>query len=402
MVFKGSSTRRQEEEMAHLDQGKKKIVADIIRQLHDGLPVEQARDRILGSVGRLTSAEITDIEQSLVDEGLPPEEIRRFCNVHALLFESAMENTVGSPDSPSHPVSLLKKENREIEKVAISVKEASSRGDAAETTRLVRRLAGVTRHYELKENALFPALEAHGFTGPSKVMWAKHDEVRGLLKKAAAGELDAVAKLVEEVNGMVFKEENILFPAALERLEAKEWVQIRNACEDIGFAFLPMESLHATIEKAEATTTAAPAPAVVAVGNGQVTLPTGTLSLEQLTALLDTLPVDISFVDADDTVRYFSQSKDRIFVRAVTVIGRKVQNCHPPQSVHIVEKILEDFRSGRRSTAEFWITLQGKRVHIRYFAVRNAAGAYLGTLEVTQDITGIQALTGERRLLEDA
>ena len=147
---------------------------------------------------------------------------------------------------------------------------------------------------------------------------------------------------------------------------------------------------------------AAPAPAAAAVGDGQVTLPTGTLSLEQLTAMLDTLPVDISFVDAEDKVRYFSQSRDRIFVRAVTVIGRKVQNCHPPQSVHIVEKILEDFRSGRRSSAEFWITLQGKRVHIRYFAVRNPAGAYLGTLEVTQDITGIQALSGERRLLEDA
>jgi uncharacterized protein len=385
--------------MASADAGTKKIVGDIIRKLHDGLPVEKARDMILGTVGRLSSAQITDIEQSLIDEGVSPDEIKRFCNVHALLFESALEQSVAAPDSPAHPVSVLRRENREIEKITAALKASAARGDSAESARLIKQLLGVGRHYALKENALFPALEKHGFPGPSKVMWSKHDEVRGLLKNAAGQaepDAQATARIIEEVEGMIFKEESILFPAALERLEATEWVEIRKACDDIGYPFLTGESLHQTLTQAEQGAASAPPPAA-----GDIALPTGTLSTEELAGMLDSLPVDISFVDADDRVKYFSQSKDRIFVRAATVLGRKVQNCHPPQSVHTVEKILGDFRSGARSHADFWIRMQGRLVHIRYFAVRSPAGKYLGTLEVTQDITPLQALTGERRLLEE-
>jgi uncharacterized protein len=380
--------------MASLDSAKKRVVGDIIRQLHDGLPVETARDRILSSVGRLSSAEITEIEQSLIDEGVSPEEIKRFCNVHALLFESALEQPAAAPVSPVHPVTTFKKENREIEKITAGLRKAVEQADGGETTRLLQRLGGVARHYALKENALFPALEKHGFPGPAKVMWSKHDEIRALLKKASSADiLDApsAAKIIEEVEGMVVKEESILFPAALERLEPAEWVEIGKACDDIGWPFVAGES----------TGTAAASP-VAAPAAGEIPLPTGTLTPQELAAMLDTLPLDISFVDADDRVKYFSQSRDRIFVRAVTVLGRKVQNCHPPQSVHVVEKILGDFRSGARSHADFWITLQGKLVHIRYFAVRSLEGKYLGTVEVTQDITDIRTITGERRLLEDA
>ena len=117
--------------------------------------------------------------------------------------------------------------------------------------------------------------------------------------------------------------------------------------------------------------------------------------------MLDTLPVDITFVDAEDKVKYFSQSKDRIFVRATSVIGRDVKNCHPPQSVHKAQKIVRDFRDGTRDHADFWITMKGMLVYIRYFAVRDPAGRYLGTLEVTQDITGIRQISGERRLLDE-
>ena len=119
-----------------------------------------------------------------------------------------------------------------------------------------------------------------------------------------------------------------------------------------------------------------------------------------MTAVLNTLPFDISFVDREDTVRFFNETEERIFPRARAIIGRKVQNCHPQKSVHIVNQIVEDFRSGKRDVAEFWINMKGRKIHIWYFAVRGQEGEYLGTLEVTQDITEIQKLTGEKRLMD--
>lgn len=130
-----------------------------------------------------------------------------------------------------------------------------------------------------------------------------------------------------------------------------------------------------------------------------VDLGTGKLSAEELITVLDSLPVDITFVDKDDAVRYFNQSKARIFPRAKTVIGRKVQQCHPQKSVHVVNQLLEDFKGKKRDFAEFWINLSGKLIYIRYFAVRNSKGEYLGCLEVTQDVTEIQKIKGEKKLL---
>jgi DUF438 domain-containing protein len=257
----------------------------------------------------------------------------------------------------------------------------------------------VIGHYELKENALFPYLEKAGFTGPSKVMWSKHNEVREMLKKALIPRLrtpELMKSLLDEVEGMIFKEENILYPASLERIGAGEWLEIYKACEDIGFPFLGGSGLHAALAEAEGRE---PGDAVARAGTGEIAMPTGSLSVAELTALLNVLPVDVTFVDALDRVKYFSQSKDRIFVRATSVLGRSVQNCHPPQSLKKVTEILESFRSGSRDSAEFWLQIKGRFVHIRYFAVRDPAGLYLGTLEVTQDLSALRALSGEKRLL---
>ena len=134
---------------------------------------------------------------------------------------------------------------------------------------------------------------------------------------------------------------------------------------------------------------------------GELPLNTGALTLEQINLMLCNLPVDITFVDENDTVRYFSQTRQRIFARTEAIIGRKVQNCHPPQSVGRVQKILDDFRTGQRSEADFWINMGEKMVYIRYFALRDAKNNYRGTIEVTQDIAAIRQLEGERRLLDD-
>jgi hypothetical protein len=390
-----------------MDQKKRNLVAGIIRDLHAGLGVEEAKKRIEGEVGTLTSVEVTDIEQSLIDEGVPADEIKRFCNVHALLFESSLERTVAAEDSPSHPLSLLRAENRTIEGIVADLRSALAGSRAPGGVRAaLAKLKGVDRHYALKENAIFPYLEQHGFMGPSQVMWGKHNDVRQLLRdaeKAAAGGASAIEAargvvfepLAAEVVGMIFKEENILFPACTEKLEPAEWVKVLESFREIGLPYATAPAEDAAL--AELATLKAEA-----MEAGTVQLPSGGVSAVELAAMLDRLPVDISFVGADDTVRYFNQTKDRIFPRAVSVVGRNVRNCHPPQSVGKVVEILDSFRRGERDHADFWIDLHGRFISIRYFAVRDALGKYLGCLEVSQDLTGPRSLTGERRLLDDS
>jgi uncharacterized protein len=390
-----------------MDQKKRKLVAGIIRDLHAGLSVEEAKLRVEREVGTLTSAEVTTIEQSLIDEGVSPDEIKRFCNVHALIFESSLEQAVASEDSPSHPLALLRAENRTLEGIVVDLRAATRAGAVSVdgTRAALARIRGVERHYALKENAIFPYLEQHGFMGPSQVMWGKHNDVRQLLRdadKAAAGSAasieaarkDVFEPLAAEVEGMIFKEENILFPACLEKLEPTEWVKVLESFREIGLPFAQPPALDASL--AELSLLKAEA-----VEAGVVVLPSGKVSLTELAAFLDVLPVDISFVDAADTVRYFNQTKERIFPRAVAVIGRNVRNCHPPQSVGKVVEILDSFRKGERDSADFWIDLHGRLVAIRYFAVRDAFGKYLGCLEVSQDLTWPRSLSGQRRLLDD-
>jgi DUF438 domain-containing protein len=267
-------------------------------------------------------------------------------------------------------------------------------------------LMDVEKHYQRKEHAFFPKLEEHGVLGPPKVMWGKDDEIRRLLKdlgtalqqEAPAGEWKLVAATVADaaiwaVEEMIYKEDQILLPMCLDVFTEEDWAEIWSASPRYGWCLIePREGYR-------------PSPAVLKAGitlpsAESIALPTGTLSIEQLTALFSTLPVDLTFVDADDRVAFFSEGPQRVFARSRAVIGRKVQYCHPPRSVSVVDRILEDFREGRQNVAEFWIQFHGRFVHIRYFAVRDAQGAYLGTLEVTQDVGAIRALEGERRLLE--
>jgi hypothetical protein len=399
-------------------QRKKKIMRDIIRRLHQGLSVEEAKQRFEREVGSISSTEIAEVEQSLIDEGLSPEEIKKFCNVHALLFQSALEKTVSKEESPAHPVHLFKLENREIEKLTAALKEAAGKvggyelsGLKREIKDLLARLKGVDVHYTRKEQILFPFLEKHGFFGPSKVMWGKDNEIRELLNKSLA-DIEGVTTeaefreyvektltpLVEEVEGMIFKEERILFPTALEKLAADEWVTVLRESDDVGYVFIqkPKET-EALVEEFRKFVVEEPS----VKEDGVVSFPTGELHVKELMAVLNMLPVDLTFVDKDDRVRYFSDTRDRIFVRTRSVLGRKVQNCHPPQSVDVVEKILASFKDGSRDFVDFWINHRGRFVYIRYFAVRDREGNYLGTLEVNQDITGIRKLEGEKRLLDE-
>lgn len=394
-------------------QKKKEIMKDIIRKLHQGLTIEEAKERFEKEIGTASSTEIAEIEQDLINEGLSPEEIKKFCNVHALLFQSALEKSIIKETSPSHPVYLFKLENREIEKIADSLKKLKEEREEelSRTKRklndLLNELRGIEIHYARKELVLFPFLEKQGFTGPSKVMWGKDNEVRDLLKKAISSveeikdikDLELYSKnsldpLIEEVTGMIFKEENILFPTCLEKLSANDWVEILKESDKVGYVFVekPQET-EALVKDLKSSMLEEPV-----FEDNEISLPTGKLRLKELMSILNTLPVDITFVDNEDKVRYFSDGKERLFLRTKSVIGIKVQNCHPPQSLEAVEEILKSFKEGKKDTVDFWINLEGKFVYIRYFAVRDEGGSYLGTLEVSQDLTEIKKLEGEKRL----
>jgi DUF438 domain-containing protein len=394
-----------------MDLRKREIVKDVIKSLHAGLSAEAAKEKIIKEAGTLTSMEIAEIEQSLIQEGVSTDEIKSFCNVHALIFEASIENSMQSPDTPSHPVNLFIQENKAIKRITADVRvsaESFVAPDPDQKKKIIEKitmLLDIRKHYERKEQLLFPFLEKAGFTGPSKVMWGKHNDIRELLKRTlrtinevetseqlANWKNENLLPLLEEVDGMIFKEENILFPASLEKLTAQDWTEILRQSPEIGYVYIQVPEEAMFLKK---NMTALSEPGTL-IGLGS-----GSLRIEQLVGIFSVLPVDITFIDHEDTVQFYSNSKDRIFTRTNSVLGRKVQNCHPPQSVNTVNAILENFRTGKKDSAEFWIDMGPRKIHIRYFAVRDPQRTYLGTLEVTQDITPLQKIEGQRRLYDE-
>ncbi len=399
---------------------RKKIVKDVIRQLHEGASVDEVKDQFAEVLKGVSANEITVIEGELIKEGLPVEEIQRLCNVHAEVFKGSLEEIHHPEQIPGHPIYTFKQENRAIEKhIEENIKPDLEKFKQDDSKENIDNLVGsinllwdIDKHYSRKENLVFPYLEKYNITAPPKVMWGVDDEIRAMVKdikisltdyKGNKDEIvEKVNKAIHEIKEMIFKEENILFPMALDTLTEDEWISIYDDSDEIGFCLVEPETdwrkrraeakkeVEAEIEK-EASKTS----------QDYIKFETGYFTVEELESMLNSMPVDITFVDKNDVVKYFSQGKDRIFARTKAVIGRSVQNCHPPASVHVVEKIVEDFKSGKKDHEDFWIKRGDKFVLIRYFAVRNEYGEYLGTLEFTQDIAPIKALEGEKRLLSD-
>ncbi|MCL6546260.1 MAG: DUF438 domain-containing protein [Bryobacteraceae bacterium] len=390
----------------------------IIKELHGGAAPETVKERLKTIVQETDYSEIVAMEQELMAEGMPVEEIQSMCDLHSQLTREVLVQLPAKPVPPGHPADTFRRENEAIRGVLLRMREAMAAierlPDEADPSAelLVWRqayndLMDIEKHYQRKEHALFPYLERYGITGPSKVMWAKDDEVRRYLKDlgaalqergTTAGEWKLVAAtlgqtVLSAVEEMIYKEENILLPMCLDTFTEDDWAEIWAASPRYGWCLVEPRSGYQPPESKLREAAHLPA-------DKGVQLPTGTLTVQQLLGIFSTLPVDLTFVDAEDRVAFFSEGPDRIFSRSRAILGRKVQHCHPPKSVDVVERILTDFREGRQNVAEFWITFQGKFVHIRYFAVRDENGEYLGTLEVTQDLTRLRKLEGERRLLE--
>lgn len=397
---------------------RRETLKKLIMRLHDGEPVEAVQKDFQRLLKGITTEEIVELENSLVAEGMPVEEIQRLCDVHAAVFGGSVEeiHDFKKPtEEEGHPVDVFKQENRGIEafiedRLRPAMEEFRKSVNDESTEKLLKAVTNlyeIDKHYSRKENLLFPYMEKYGITTPPKVMWGVDDEIRDAIKevidnlknkKDMVNILSKTENVINRVKDMIFKEENILFPMVSDVLTEDEWLTIQKESGEIGFCFIgdDMEEWkpeRVDLEKEEKKKGEKEA-------DGFIRFETGLLEIEELEQMLNTLPVDITFVDRNDTVKCFSQAKDRIFARPKTVIGRNVQNCHPPASVHVVEGIVNDFKSGKKDKEEFWIKMGEKYVYIRYFAVRDKEGKYLGTVEVTQDIKPIQEITGEKRLVE--
>ena len=403
-----------------IDNRARRIAAlkEIIQHLHQGQAPDAVKAQLREMVQQTNPAEIMAMEQELISGGMPVEEVRSMCDLHSQVTREVLVQLPAGPIVPGHPVDTFRRENTALRQVIAKIRtildeisaledDQECNGQLLQLRQSANELMDIDKHYQRKEHALFSFLEKHGIAGPSKVMWAKDDDIRTALKRmnqaahdcpaiAAEGRKLAAASVspaLAAVEEMIFKEENILLPMSLQTLTENEWAEIWAASPKYGWCLVEPQDGYTPPKSASAATPTVP-------GDGTITMPTGHVTVEQLTSVLSTLPLDLTFVDAEDRVAFFSEGPHRIFARSKAIIGRKVQHCHPPGSVDIVERILGDFRAGRQNVAEFWIDFHGRFVHIRYFAVRDKAGQYLGTVELTQDIAPLRALTGERRLLQ--
>lgn len=400
---------------------RKEAIKEIIRDIHAGADLDTAKEKFKAKLGNVSATEIGQAEEELVREGLPRQEVRHLCEAHLAVMRDAL-GPVKLDVPPGHPIHTFREEHARILDFLAKLKETvaalqrESHPEAvSESLALLKHVAEhlmeIEKHNAREENVLFPYLEKHGISEPPAVMWAEHNDLREmkkqLLELTTEYELLGREKFLQELAGVasqidqtlsshIFKENNILYPMALQALSEEEWRQVRRECDVIGYCcFTPPTAQEALAAESKERAEVGPAT------GDRVVFPTGTLTHEELRCLLNALPVDLTFVDRDDTFRYYSETRGRIFVRTTASIGRKVQQCHPAQSLDKVNALIDDFRHGRRDAEHFWIHLGDKYVYISYYAVRSEKGEYLGTVEVTQDIAPLQHISGEKRLLSE-
>ncbi|MCD6299167.1 MAG: DUF438 domain-containing protein [Thermoplasmata archaeon] len=427
---------------------KKEKLKEILERIGKGEDVSELKKQFKDLLRSISPTEIPVIEQELMKEGVTAEEIASMCDIHVELFREAVASKFDIDVPPGHPLHTLYAENKQITKDAEMLNiyaKAVGNTDGDERIknleslrRLVKELMSVgATHYNREEMVHFPYLERRGLTAVPSTLWRKHDEVRArikLLSKLINQDVpdwdefvkkmeDRVQELSTVLVDMVFRENNILYPTMNALLSEGEWAAIRGQDDEVGYykvspsgewkpeaeavqpyqieghltdeqiSGLPAEvrkimenkSMEADEKKVE--------------GEGDIRLDTGYLLPEEINEIFKTLPLGISFIDKDDRVRFFSGGK-RTFGRTESVIGRPVQLCHPPKSVHVVNKILQAFREGKKDSADFWINMGKLFVYIRYIPMRNKEGEYMGTLEIEQEVSGIRELVGEKRLLD--
>jgi PAS domain S-box-containing protein len=358
-------------------------------------------------IGRATPADVITVVDWLLHLKLPMDDPKKGINKALNLLNKTLREFPYEAPAADSLAGYLIQNNEQLDirlKAIRPLMQEINRKPEDEALRngLREKFADLSKmdlHYQIKENVLFPLIEAYM---PDyyclQVMWSLHDDIRANIKAIVGllGEPGFDLKQFNRLAGDVFfdmyairfREERILFPVALELIPEKELSALLNHCIEIGFPFIhPEIKIH---EPSTSETTP----------SGEIDLKTGFLSGEQIILIFNHLPVDITYVDEFGKVKFFSTPEKRIFHRTNSIIGREVKNCHPPESVHVVEQIVEAFRNGEKDKASFWIQMKGEFILIQYFAIRDEHGNYRGVVEVSQEITEIRKLEGENRLLD--
>ena len=372
---------------------------ELMLRLHQGEKEEIIQEEFNQYFDSISPYEIQVMERNLMQEGITYEEIMRLCKIHASLMSAKVESGEGMPDfeKEGHPVMVLKKENLAlrgaIDRIERLLQAYVSSKDEELLKGLKRQISLLDQfenHYLRKEYALFPIMESKGITAPPKVMWGVHDEIREIYKnfKQAFDEqaddvMDQFLAAKEELLEMIFKEENILIPMVAQAFHVDDWEKMAQDTPQYGYCIVTPEA-EWKVEKKPSTIQSKEE----IQETGDIPLSTGSLSLEQLDLLLNLLPMELSFVDKDNIVKYYNEGngEEKIFKRTKSAIGRDVINCHPPKSHAIVKQLFEQLRSGKKEKEEMWFKKEDKMIHVTYHAVRNAQGEYMGVLEYVQNI----------------
>lgn len=314
-------------------------------------------------------------------------------------------NTTALPEG--HPVSVYFQEKEIIIGLLDEINTVDSDTELQKYTNIFNQLHTIEKRFARKENQLFPFLEKKGWNGPSQGMWSFHDilreQFRLLRKNIDNKELEKIETntpfLVDGIYRLMGIEETVLFPNALDLLIEKDWIAMRKGEEEIGWMLPETPAPFPNVEYVHPSEDFSKREMTFSLENTSH-YDEGYMTVEQVNLLLKTMPLDLTFVDENDKVIFYNRGEERVFPRSAGIIGREVKFCHPPKSVGTVLKIIESFKNGTQNEASFWINFKGRLIYIRYFAVRDANKKYKGVIEMSQDITDIKCIEGEKRLLD--
>ena len=418
------------ENFQNIDAKKLEIVHEIKSAYDEGkISLEEARKSLKDRVQHLAPYEIAIIEQEMVEE-TEDECIKEDIQAMLEVFQDVLV-TKDQELPENHPISCYRRENAKMKELLLSVEDLVQYPLIKnQWLELYEELLKFKIHLSRKQNQLYPVLEKKGFTRPTTTMWTLDDFIRDeiaecynlLLEDKEEEFIGKQAELVADVRDLMDKEENILYPTPLEMINEEEFRYMAEGDQEIGFAYISVQAdksgnSASASSSASASTAGAPlsglssAPGFAEELAGllgkygfnnkeeKLNVSTGQLTLEQINLIYQHMPVDLSYVDENELVCFYTDTKHRVFPRSKNVIGRDVKNCHPKASVHIVEEIIKKFRSGEQDKAEFWINKPDLFIYIIYYAVRDENGKFRGVLEMMQDCTHIRSLQGSQTLL---
>lgn len=309
-----------------------------------------------------------------------------------------------------HPVRIYYQESELIQKLLLELSEINPAEDFEKYFNIFNQLATIEKRFARKENQLFPYLEKHNWTGPSQGMWSFHDNLRDQIRllntynkeRNIEGIIKNIPYLIEGINRLLNIEDSRLFPNAMELLTKEDWEEFYIGDEEIGWMLTEKPKPYPAISENYVHPSMDTKARKHNLDNEHTShFDEGYMTPDQVNLLLRFLPIDITYVDQNDKVIFYNRGDDRVFPRSKGIIGREVKFCHPPKSVHMVIRIVDEFRAGTKDVAEFWFNFKGQDIHVRYFAVRDNEMNYRGVIEMSQDVTGIKKLEGQKRLLDD-